>query len=130
MCACLVFIICLLVRSQFFGGEPDVYRVAVYAEAETDKAEGGELARLIADELRREKDVVIDKNAPNLTVSCGVMTHAHGERLVASVAFMVGDFKLLQHFPLTADSLQSLAHQVVLEVDKRELSDWRQHRTH
>lgn len=126
----LVFIIYLLVRSQFLGGEPDVYRVAVHAEAEANKAEGEELAQLIADELRREKDVVIDENAPNLTISCGVMTHTDGERLVASVAFMIGDFKLLQHFPLAADSLQNLAHQVVLELDKRELNDWRQRRIH
>ena len=129
MRACLVVIIFVFAGSQFFGAEPDVYHIAVYAEAETDKPEGGELARLIADELRREKDVVIDNKSPYLIVSCGVMTHAHGARLVASVAFMLASFQVLEHFPLTADSLQGLAHQLVLELDKRELNDRRQHRT-
>jgi hypothetical protein len=124
-----VIIICALAGSQLFSAEPDVCRVVVFAEAESDKTEGRELARLIADELRREKDVVIDNKSPYLTVSCGVMTHAHGERLVASVAFILGDSQLLEHFPLTADNLQSLAHQVVRELDKRELKDCRQHRT-
>jgi hypothetical protein len=129
MRACLVVIIFFFAGSQVFGAEPDVFRIAVYAEAETDKPEGGELSRLIADELRREKDVVIDKESPYLIVSCGVMTHAHGARLVASVAFMLEDSKVLEHFPLTAESLQSLAHQVVLEFKKRELNDRRQDRS-
>jgi hypothetical protein len=129
MRVCLVVIIFVFTGSQFFGAEPEVYRIAVYAEVETNKTEGGELARLIADELRREKDVVIDNKSPYLIVSCGIMTHAHGARLVASVAFMLANSQVLEHFPLTAETLQSLAHQVVFELNKRELNDRRQRRT-
>jgi hypothetical protein len=129
MRACLVVIMFVFAGSQCFGAEPDVYRIAVYAEAETDNTEGGELARLIANELRREKGIVIDNESPYLIVSCSVMTHAHGARLVASVAFMLADSRVLEHFPLTAESLQSLAHQVVRELKKRELNDRRQRRT-
>lgn len=130
MRACLVAIIFVLAGSRVFGAEPDVYRIAVYTEAETDKAEGKELARLLTDELRRQKNVMIDQESPYLIVSCGVMAHAHGERLVASVAFILEPAHALgEHFPLTAESLQSLAHQVVLELNKRQLDDWTQRRT-
>jgi hypothetical protein len=130
MRTCLIVIIFVLAGSRVFGAEPDVYRIAIYAEAETDKPEGKELARLLTDELRREKDVVIDNESPYFIISCGVMAHAHGERLVASVAFMLAPSYVVQgHFPLTAESLQSLAQKVVLELNKRELDNWRQRRT-
>jgi hypothetical protein len=130
MRTCLVAIIFVFAGAQVFGTEPDVYRIAVNAEAETDKPEGKELARLIADELRREKDLVIDNESPYFIVSCGLKAHARGERLVASVAFMLAPSYVVQgHFPLTGESLQSLAHQVVLELNKRELDNWRQRRT-
>ena len=99
MRACLVVIIFVLAGSQVFGAEPEVYRIAVYAEAETDKPEGGELARLIADELRREKDIVIDNQSPYLIVSCGVMAHAYGARLIASVAFILAPSRIRGALP-------------------------------
>ena len=117
-------IICALASSQLVRGEPTVYRIAVLAD--TDKTQGGELAGLIADDLRRSKDIVIDYKSPDLTVSCFVITFdSAGVRFVASVALMHGQHDMLEHFPLTADSLESLAHKVVVEVDKRELNGWR-----
>ena len=47
----MLITICALTGLQFLGAEPSVYRIAVLAD--TDKTEGGELATLIADELRR-----------------------------------------------------------------------------
>jgi hypothetical protein len=119
--------ICALTGLQFLGAEPSVYRIAVLAD--TDKTEGGELATLIADELRRSKDVTIVYKSPDLTVSCFAInldgSSAHGVRLAASVALMLGQRQLSEHFALTADSLKSLAHKVVVEVNKRELNGWR-----
>ena len=43
----------------------------------------------------------------------------------ASVAITSGQSTLLQHFALTADSLQSLAHKVAFEFNKRELDSLR-----
>jgi len=129
MRACLVVIIFVLAGSLAFGAEPDVFHIAVYGEAELDKPEGEKLEGLIVDELRREKDIVIDKESPYLIVSCGVMAHPHGARLVASVAFMTAESRILSHVPLTAETLQSLAHQVVAEFKKRELDGRRQERT-
>jgi hypothetical protein len=104
-----------------------VYRVGVLAE--TDKTEGGELATLIADDLRRSKDVVIDDKSPDLTVSCFAVNldrrHEDGVRIVASVALILRGRVLSEHFALTADSLQSLAHKVAAEVNKRELDNLR-----
>jgi hypothetical protein len=92
----------------------------------TDKTQSGWLAKLIADELIRSKDIVIDYKSPDLSVSCFVVTSDDPrQRFVASVALMRGRHQLVEHFPLTADSLESLAHKVVFEVDRRELNDWR-----
>ncbi len=124
---CLLVIICAFAASHFLRADPNVYHVGVLAD--TDKTEGGELATLIADDLRRSKDVIIDDKSPDLTVSC-FATHLdgsriHGVRIVASVALMLRGRVLSEHFALTADSLQSLAHKVVREVEKRELGHWR-----
>lgn len=120
----LILTICAIMTSPLVRAESDVYRVAVLAD--TDKTQGGWLAKLVADELSRSKDIVIDYKSPDLTVSCFVITSDNSRhRFVASVALMLGQHQLSEHFPITADSLETLAHKVVVEVDKRELNGWR-----
>ena len=127
MRACLLITICVLVGSHFLRAEPNVYRVAILAD--TDKTEGGELASLISDDLRRSKDVIIDYKSPDFTVSCFVIhsdsSDVHAARIAASVVFLNGQNSLSEHFPLTADSLQSLAHKVAAEFTKRKLDHFR-----
>jgi hypothetical protein len=124
---CLLVIISVVGASQFLWADPSVYHVGVLAD--TDKTEGGELATLIADDLRRSKDVVIDDKSPDLTVSCFAVNldsrYEDGVRIVASVALILRGRVLSEHFALTADSLQSLAHKVAAEVNKRELDNLR-----
>jgi hypothetical protein len=123
----LLVIICALAVSQFIRADPTVYRIGVLAD--TDKTEGGELASLIADHLRRSKDVIIDDQSPDFIVSCFAI-HLNSSRLdhvriVASVALMRRDRMLSEHFALTADDLQSLAQKVAAEFNKRELDRFR-----
>jgi hypothetical protein len=126
MRGCLLVIMCAFAASHFLLADPNAYHVSVLADS--DKTEGGELATLIADDLRRFKDVVIDDKSPDLTVSCFAInlddSGSHGVRIVASVA-LIRRGLLLEHFALAADSLQSLAHKVAAEVDRRELNNWR-----
>jgi hypothetical protein len=93
----LLVVICGLIFSQSVRAESNVYRVAVLAD--TDKTEGGWLAKLIADELQRSKDIVIDYTSPDLTVSCFAInfggSRADRPRLAASVALMLGQHQLL-----------------------------------
>lgn len=120
----LLLAICGVMLSSFVTAEADVYRVAVLAD--TDRTQGAWLAKLIGDELARSKDIAIDYKSPDLTVSCFVVTFDKSRpRFVASVALMAGEHQLSQHFPLTADSLESLAHKVVVEFQKRELNGLR-----
>jgi hypothetical protein len=123
----LLLIICAFVASHFLRADPNAYRVGVLAD--TDKTEGGELATLIGNELRRSKDVIIDDKSPDLTVSCFAINldsrREDGVRIVASVALILRGRLLSEHFPLTADSLQSLARKVAAEVNKRELDNLR-----
>ena len=122
-----LLVICALAASHFLRADPSVYRVSVLAD--TDRTEGGELATLIADDLRRSKDIIVDNKSPDLTVSCFAIhsdtSDVHAVRIAASVAIMSGKSTLLQHFALTADSLQSLAHKVASEFNKRELDSLR-----
>jgi hypothetical protein len=122
-----LLVICALAASHFLRADPRVYHVSVLAD--TDRTEGGELATLIADDLRRSKDIIIDDKSPDLTVSCFAIhsdtSDVHAVRIAASVAIMSGQSTLLQHFALTADSLQSLAHKVASEFNKRELDSLR-----
>ena len=124
---CWLLVICALAASHFLRADPSVYHVSVLAD--TDKTEGGELAGLIADDLRRSKDIIIDDKSPDLTVSCFAIhsddNDVHAIRIAASVAIMSGQSTLTQHFALTADSLQSLAHKVAAEFNKRELDSLR-----
>jgi hypothetical protein len=124
---CLLIIACAFAAWRSVAADPSVYRVAVLAD--TDKTEGGELAGLISDDLRRSKDVIIDYKSPDFTVSCFVI-HSDGSdvqstRIAASVVFLNGQSTLSEHFPLTADSLQSLAHKVAAEFNKRKLDHFR-----
>jgi hypothetical protein len=123
----LLLIICAFAASHFLLADPNGYHVGVLAD--TDKTEGGELAALIGNELRRSKDVIIDDKSPDLTVSCFAINldsrREDGVRIVASVALILRGRLLSEHFPLTADSLQSLAHKVAAEVNKRELDNLR-----
>jgi len=66
--------------------------------------------------------VIVDKS-PYLIVSCVVIIDAHGMRLVASIAFMEAHSVLLEHIPLTAASLEGLAHQVAPAFNKLELNN-------
>jgi hypothetical protein len=122
-----LLLICTLAASHFLRADPSVYHVSVLAD--TDRTEGGELATLIADDLRRSKDIIMDDKSPDLTVSCFAIhsnsSDVHAARIAASVAIMSGQSALLQHFALTADSLQSLAHKVASEFNKRELDSLR-----
>jgi hypothetical protein len=123
---CCLLVICALASSHFLGAEPSAYHVSVLAD--TDKTEGGELAGLIADDLRHSKDIIIDDKSPDFTVSCFAIhsdiNDIHGG-IAASVAIMSGQSTLIQHFAVTADSLQSLAHKVAAEFNKRELDSLR-----
>jgi hypothetical protein len=122
-----LLVICALAASHFLRADPSVYHVSVLAD--TDRTEGGELATLIADDLRRSKDIIMDDKSPDLTVSCFAIhsdsSDVHAARIAASVAIMSGQSTLLQHFALTADSLQTLAHKVASEFNKRELDSLR-----
>ena len=88
---CCLLVICALATSHFLGAEPSVYHVSVLAD--TDKTEGGELAGLIADDLRHSKDIIIDDKSPDFTVSCFAIhsdiNDIHGG-IAASVAIMSG----------------------------------------
>ena len=124
---CLLVVACAFVAWRSLAADPSVYRVAVLAD--TDKTEGGELASLISDDLRRSQDVIIDYKSPDFTVSCFVIhsdsSDVRGGRIAASVVFLNGPSTLSEHFPLTADSLQSLAHKVAAEFNKRKLDHFR-----
>jgi hypothetical protein len=122
-----LLVVCALAASHFLRADPGVYHVSVLAD--TDRTEGGDLATLIADDLRRSKDIIMDDKSPDLTVSCFAIhpdsSDVHAARIAASVAIMSGQCTLLQHFALTADSLQSLAHKAASEFNKRELDSLR-----
>lgn len=124
---CLLIIVCALTMSHFLKADDEHYRVCVLAD--TDKTEGGELAGLIADDLRHSKDIILDDKSPDFTVSCFAIhpdrNDARAVRISASVVFLSGQSTLLQHFAVTADSLQSLAHKVASEFNKRELDHYR-----
>jgi len=123
----LLLIIFALAASHFLRADPNAYHVGVLAD--TDRTEGGELAGLIGNELGRSKDIIIDDKSPDLTVSCFAINldsrREGGVRIVASVALILRGRLLSEHFPLTADSLQSLARKVAAEVNKRELDNLR-----
>jgi len=122
-----LLVIWVLAASHFLRADPSAYHVSVLAD--TDRTEGGKLATFIADDLRRFKDIIMDDKSPDLTVSCFAIhsdsSDVHAARITASVAIMSGQSTLLQHFALTADSLQSLAHKVASEFNKRELDSLR-----
>jgi hypothetical protein len=69
----LVAIVGAFAALHYVIAEPPVFRISVLAD--TDKTEGGELATIIANDLRRSKDIVIDEKSPDLTVHVSPSTY-------------------------------------------------------
>ena len=117
----VAIVMVLIAAATAAAVEPTPLHVSIRAEA--DNGLSGKLLSLLSKEVRRLDQVVVTDDSPEFIVSCSVvsldMRNARGVGYAASVAVTVGDGHMLGNFVEVDNSLESLAHEVALAVDRR-----------